>query len=112
MSTLFDKIIDRTIPADIVYEDEICLAFRDIHPQAPIHCLIIPKKAIAKLSDATPDDASILGHLMTKVGVVADQVCPNQDFRVVINNGADAGQTVFHLHLHLLAGRPLQWPPG
>lgn len=112
MSTLFDKIIDRTIPADIVYEDEICLAFRDIHPQAPTHCLIIPKKAIAKLSDATPDDASILGHLMTKVGVVADQVCPNQDFRVVINNGADAGQTVFHLHLHLLAGRPLQWPPG
>ncbi|MEB3274708.1 MAG: histidine triad nucleotide-binding protein [Prochlorothrix sp.] len=109
--TLFTKIINREIPADIVYEDDLCLAFRDINPQAPTHVLLIPKKPIPKLSDATPDDHALLGHLLIKVGTVAEQLGLS-DFRVVANNGEGAGQTVFHLHLHILGGRPLNWPPG
>jgi len=110
--TLFSKIIKREIPAEIVYEDDKCLAFKDIHPQAPVHILVIPKKPIAKLADATFDDAELLGHLMlTARKIVADQGYAD-GFRIVVNNGADAGQTVFHLHIHILAGRILDWPPG
>ncbi len=109
--TLFTKIINREIPADIVYEDDLCLAFRDINPQAPTHVLLIPKKPIPKLSEATPDDHALLGHLLIKVGAVAEQLGLS-GFRVVINNGEEAGQTVFHLHLHILGGRSMAWPPG
>lgn len=112
MSTLFGKIIRREIPADIVYEDELCLAFRDINPQAPTHVLVIPKKEIAKLSDADPDDQALLGHLLLAASKVARQLGVGEAFRLVVNNGAGAGQSVFHLHLHILAGRKLAWPPG
>lgn len=112
MTTLFSKIIAREIPADIVYEDEHCLAFRDINPQAPIHVLLIPKREIPKLADAAADDQALLGHLLLAAGRVARQLGVGEAFRLVVNNGAGAGQTVFHLHLHLLAGRPLHWPPG
>ncbi len=110
--TLFSKIIRREIPADIVYEDELALAFRDINPQAPVHILVIPKQPIPKLSDAVPDDHRILGHLLMTVKRVADQEGLANGYRVVINTGEDGGQTVYHLHLHLLGGRPLAWPPG
>jgi histidine triad (HIT) family protein len=98
--------------ADIVYEDEHCLAFRDINPQAPTHVLIIPKREIPRLSDATAGDESLLGHLMLAAGKIARSLGVEEAFRLVVNNGADAGQSVFHLHLHLLAGRTLRWPPG
>jgi histidine triad (HIT) family protein len=112
MSTLFEKIINREIPADIVYEDELSLAFKDINPQAPTHILIIPKKPIEKLSDANIEDQALLGHLMLVVGKIAEQLNLDNTFRIIINNGAGAGQSVFHLHLHLMSGRPLSWPPG
>jgi histidine triad (HIT) family protein len=105
MTTIFGKIINREIPAQIVYEDEQCVAFRDINPQAPTHVLLIPKKEIPRLADATQEDQALLGHLMVTVGKVARQLGVEDAFRVVIANGADAGQTVFHLHLHLMAGR-------
>ena len=110
--TLFTKIINREIPADIVYEDEECLAFRDINPQAPIHILVIPKNIIAKLHDATEQDKALLGHLLLVANKIAEQEGVAESFRLVVNNGADAGQTVFHLHIHILAGRPFSWPPG
>ena len=110
--TLFEKIIDREIPADIIFEDELCIVIKDISPQAPTHLLIIPKKVIPKLSDSTAEDQSILGHLMLVAGQIADQLGLDETFRLVVNNGAKAGQSVFHLHLHLLSGRPLNWPPG
>ncbi|MEK9943928.1 MAG: histidine triad nucleotide-binding protein [Gammaproteobacteria bacterium] len=112
MSTLFEKIINREIPADIVYEDELSLAFKDINPQAPVHILIIPKKPIEKLSDANIEDQALLGHLMLVAGKIAEQLNLDNTFRIIINNGAGAGQSVFHLHLHLMSGRPLSWPPG
>ena len=112
MTTLFGKIIRREIPADIVYEDDLCLAFRDINPQAPTHVLVIPKKEIAKLSDAGAGDQALLGHLMLAAGKIARSLGVADAFRLVVNNGADAGQSVFHLHLHILAGRKLRWPPG
>ena len=112
MSTLFEKRINREIPADIVYEDELSLAFKDINPQAPIHILIIPKKPIEKLSDANIEDQALLGHLMLRAGKIAEQLNLDNTFRIIINNGAGAGQSVFHLHLHLMSGRPLSWPPG
>ena len=112
MSTLFEKIINKEIPADIVYEDELSLAFKDINPQAPIHILIIPKKSIEKLSDANIEDQALLGHLMLVAGKIAEQLNLDNTFRIIINNGAGAGQSVFHLHLHLMSGRPLSWPPG
>jgi histidine triad (HIT) family protein len=112
MPTLFGKIIRREIPADIVYEDEHCLAFRDINPQAPTHVLLIPKQEIAKLADAGGEDQALLGHLLLAAGKVARQLGVADAFRLVVNNGAEAGQSVFHLHLHILAGRPLRWPPG
>jgi len=112
MTTIFSKIIAREIPADIVYEDERCLAFRDINPQAPTHVLIIPKQEIARLVDAQAEDAALLGHLMLVAGRLARQLGVGDAFRVAVNNGADAGQSVFHLHRHLLAGRAFRWPPG
>ena len=112
MTTLFGKVIRREIPADIVYEDELCLAFRDINPQAPTHVLLIPKKEIDKLSSADGADQALLGHMMLAVAKVARQLGVEDAFRLVVNNGAEAGQSVFHLHLHILAGRKLRWPPG
>ena len=112
MTTLFGKVIRREIPADIVYEDELCLAFRDINPQAPTHVLLIPKKEIAKLSSADGADQALLGHMMLAAAKVARQLGVEDAFRLVVNNGAEAGQSVFHLHLHIHAGRKLRWPPG
>jgi len=112
MTTLFGKVIRREIPADIVYEDDLCLAFRDINPQAPTHVLLIPKKEIAKLSGADAGDQALLGHMMLAAAKVARQLGVEDAFRLVVNNGAEAGQSVFHLHLHILAGRKLRWPPG
>jgi histidine triad (HIT) family protein len=112
MTTLFGKIIRREIPADIVYEDDLCLAIRDINPQAPTHVLLIPKKEIDKLSNARSEDQALLGHLLLAAGKVAKQLGVGDAFRLVVNNGAQAGQSVFHLHLHILAGRKLEWPPG
>ncbi|MEO0988771.1 MAG: histidine triad nucleotide-binding protein [Cyanobacteria bacterium J06639_14] len=111
--TIFSKIIRREIPADIVYEDDLCLAFRDIAPQAPTHVLVIPKKPIPKLSDATVEDKELLGHLLITVKTLAEQLEIAEDgYRVVINTGTHGGQTVFHLHMHLLGGRSLQMPLG
>ncbi|NEQ40998.1 MAG: histidine triad nucleotide-binding protein [Okeania sp. SIO3I5] len=110
--TLFTKIIRREIPADIVYEDDLALAFRDINPQAPIHILVIPKKPIPKLADAVPEDQALMGHLLLTVKRIAEEQGLQNGYRVVINNGPEAGQTVFHLHLHILGGRQMQWPPG
>lgn len=112
MKTLFEKIIDREIPADIIYEDDLCLAFRDIYAQAPTHILLIPKKPIPKLADAQIIDQHLLGHLLMTVNKITQNLCIGDAFRLVINNGAEAGQTVFHLHMHILAGRPFSWPPG
>lgn len=112
MSTIFGKIIRREIPADIVYEDEHCLAFRDVNPQAPTHVLLIPRKEIARLADATAEDQALLGHLMLVAGRLARELGVDDAFRLVVNNGAEAGQSVFHLHLHLVAGRRFSWPPG
>ncbi|MBR00828.1 MAG: histidine triad nucleotide-binding protein [Verrucomicrobiales bacterium] len=111
--TLFEKIIAREIPADIVYEDDFCLCFHDISPQAPVHLLLIPKKPVARIAETSADDQVLLGHLLLKVGEIARQEGYAEDgFRVIINNGPHGGEAVPHLHLHLLAGRQLQWPPG
>lgn len=110
--TLFQKIIDKEIPADIIYEDNLSLVFKDINPQAPTHLLIIPKKPIVKVADASEADKELLGHLMWVAGEVAREIGVEDAFRLVINNGAKAGQSVFHLHLHLLSGRSFSWPPG
>ncbi|MBP0020225.1 MAG: histidine triad nucleotide-binding protein [Cyanobacteria bacterium SBLK] len=110
--TIFSKIIRREIPADIVYEDDLCLAFKDISPQAPTHILVIPKKPIPRLSDATSNDHVLMGHLLLKVRQVAEEAGLSNGYRVVINNGVDGGQTVDHLHLHILGDRQMQWPPG
>jgi histidine triad (HIT) family protein len=110
--TLFAKIIRREIPADIVYEDELALAFRDIHPQAPVHILVIPKQPIPKLANAQLEDQALLGHLLLTVKTIAAQEGLDNGYRVVINTGDDGGQTVYHLHLHILGGRGMKWPPG
>ena len=102
--TIFQKIIEKEIPSDIIFEDELCIVIKDINPQAPIHLLIIPKKPIPKLADASKDDLEILGHLMLIVGSMSSRFHVEDAFNVVINNGVKAGQTVFHLHIHLLAG--------
>jgi histidine triad (HIT) family protein len=101
--TIFSRIIQREIPSDILYEDDVCIVINDIAPKAPVHVLIIPKKPIPRLVDAVADDRSILGHLLLIAGEMARKFGVDEAFRLVINNGADAGQTVFHLHLHLLA---------
>lgn len=110
--TLFTKIINRQIPAHIEYEDEHCIAIRDINPQAPVHLLLIPKKPIDMLANAGSEDQSLMGHLLLAAGVITRRLGVEKSFRLVVNNGAEAGQSVFHLHLHILAGRPLHWPPG
>ena len=110
--TLFEKIINREIPADFVHEDELCVAFRDVHPQAPTHVLIVPRKPLDRVANAEEADRPMLGHLLLVAGKVARELGCQGDFRLVINNGAEAGQSVFHLHVHLLAGRPFGWPPG
>ena len=111
-ATIFTKIINKEIPADIIYEDDLCLAFRDINPQAPVHILIIPKKPLPGLNDAGKEDERLLGHLMLAAKIVAGQEGVTDAFRLVLNNGAGAGQEIFHMHFHLLAGRPFTWPPG
>jgi histidine triad (HIT) family protein len=110
--TLFERIIAREIPATIVYEDPQCLAFKDINPQAPLHVLVVPKQPIPKVSDALDADAPLLGHLLLVAARVARDAGYGDAFRLAVNNGAGAGQTVFHVHVHVLAGRPLTWPPG
>lgn len=110
--TLFTKIINREIPADIIYEDDLCIAFRDINPQAPLHALLVPKQVLSKLSEGSKQQQSLLGHLMLTAPLIAEQQGYADAFRLVINNGEEAGQTVFHLHIHIIAGRPLNWPPG
>ena len=111
--TLFSKIIRREIPAHIVFEDDEVLAFRDVNPQAPVHVLFIPKKALATLNDAADDDASLLGRLtLTAVRWAKTQGFADNGYRIVMNCNHDGGQTVFHVHLHLLAGRQMHWPPG
>jgi len=111
-STLFEKIINRDIPAEIIFEDKQSIVIKDIAPQAPTHLLIIPKKPIKMISAASDDDGQILGHLLLVAKKVAKDLDLEEAFRLVINNGAKAGQSVFHLHVHLLAGRPMNWPPG
>jgi histidine triad (HIT) family protein len=112
LDTIFGKIIRREIPADIVYEDELALAFRDVNPQAPVHILVIPKQRIPKLTDAQTREQMLLGHLLLTAKTVAQQQGLEQGYRVVINTGAHGGQTVYHLHLHVLGGRSMGWPPG
>jgi histidine triad (HIT) family protein len=112
IETIFSKIIRKEIPADIVYEDDLVLAFRDVNPQAPVHILIIPKRPIVSIAEATDADADLLGYLLLTVKRVATQQDLEKGYRVVINTGEDGGQTVFHLHLHLLGKRKMAWPPG
>jgi histidine triad (HIT) family protein len=113
--TLFQKIHDREIPADIVYEDEHCVAFRDINPQAPVHILVTPRQVIPRVGEAAAEDQAILGALLLAAGKIAAELGladSARGFRLVINHGRDGGETVPHLHVHLLGGRPLEWPPG
>jgi histidine triad (HIT) family protein len=111
--TLFEKICDREIPAQIVYEDEQCVCFRDIAPQAPVHLLLVPRKPIPRVGLATSEDAALLGHLLLTAGEIArKEGFSESGYRVVMNHGPDGGEAVPHLHIHLLAGRQLQWPPG
>jgi histidine triad (HIT) family protein len=110
--TIFQKIIDREIPAKLAHEDEHCIAIHDINPQAPVHVLIIPKKLIPRVGEATAADQPILGHLLLTAAALAQKLGLENGYRLVINNGRDGGETVPHLHVHLLGKRPLAWPPG
>ncbi|HNR70871.1 MAG TPA: histidine triad nucleotide-binding protein [Verrucomicrobiota bacterium] len=111
--TLFEKIIARELPGTILYEDDQVVAFQDIHPQAPVHVLIVPRKPIPRIAAATPEDQPVLGWLLLKAAEVAGRLgLARSGFRLVFNNGPDAGEAVPHLHCHLLGGRPLGWPPG
>lgn len=111
--TLFENIVLRKIPADIVWEDDDVLAFRDVNPQAPVHVLLVPKRAIPRLAEATPADEALLGKLLLAARAVAEKLdLQTSGYRVVINSGPDAGESVPHLHLHLLGKRALAWPPG
>ncbi|XP_030647886.1 histidine triad nucleotide-binding protein 2, mitochondrial isoform X2 [Chanos chanos] len=110
--TIFSKVIDRTIPADIIYEDDKCLAFRDISPQAPVHFLVIPKTPIPRISEAHDEDAPLLGHLLVVAKNVAKTEGLSEGYRVVINDGKNGAQSVYHLHIHVLGGRQMRWPPG
>lgn len=110
--TIFRRIIDREVPATIVFEDEHCLAFRDVNPQAPTHILVIPKKEIPSLAALEPQDHAVVGHLLMVISRLAADLHLDGGYRVVVNCGRDAGQEVDHLHFHLLGGRPLGWPPG
>lgn len=113
--TLFERIVDREIPADIVHEDDLCIAFNDISPQAPTHLLVVPKRPLRRLAEAEDGDVELLGHLLVTARKIARDLGvaeTDKGFRVVINNGKDGGESVPHLHVHLLAGRALGWPPG
>jgi histidine triad (HIT) family protein len=110
--TIFQRIIDKEVPAKIIYEDDFCLAFHDVNPQAPTHVLVIPKRDIKSLDDVGVDDQMVLGHLMLVVRQLAAQLGLTGGYRLVANCGPDAGQSVDHLHFHLLGGRSLKWPPG
>lgn len=111
--TIFQKIIAREIPAKLAHEDEHCIAIHDINPQAPVHVLVIPKKPIPRLGEAAPDDQPVLGHLLLTAGALAKKLgIAESGYRIVINSGRDGGETVPHLHVHLLGQRPLAWPPG
>ena len=110
--TIFKKIIDGEIPADVVYEDEHCLAFRDVSPQAPTHVLVIPRKEIPSLDAMSDEDQALIGHLHRVIRDVARQLELTAGYRVVVNCGGDGGQSVDHLHFHILGGRSLSWPPG
>ena len=110
--TIFKRIIDKEIPAKIAYEDDLCLAFHDVNPQAPTHVLVIPKKEIPSLAQLSAEDQTLLGHLMLVVQKLAGDLGLTGGYRVVVNCGPDGGQSVDHLHLHLLGGRQLKWPPG
>ena len=113
MKTIFQKIIDREIPAKLAHEDDLCIAIHDVSPRAPVHVLIIPKKPIARVGEAAPADQALLGHLLLTAAAVAKKLgLAESGYRLVINNGRDGGETVPHLHVHLLGGRPLVWPPG
>ena len=113
MSTIFSKIIAREIPARIAYEDDLCLAFHDVTPQAPVHILVVPKREIPRVAATTTADEALLGHLIFVGQAVARQEgLDKSGFRLVINNGPDGGESVAHLHVHVLGGRPMQWPPG
>lgn len=111
--TLFEKIRDKEIPAEILHEDDHCLCFKDISPQAPVHLLVIPRKPIPRIGEAEADDRDVLGHLLlTAAEIARREGLAEGGYRLVINNGPDGGEAVPHLHVHLLAGRPMQWPPG
>jgi len=110
--TIFEKIIAREIPSQIVFEDDKVCAFRDINAQAPTHVLIVPKKPITRIGEAAPEDHQLLGHLILKAAAVAKQLNLDGGYRLVINNGPDGGETVPHLHCHILGGRHMTWPPG
>ncbi len=111
--TLFEKICDKDIPAEIVHEDDLCVAFRDISPQAPVHILIIPRKALPRIDSAGKDDQALLGHLLLTAAALARTAgIADSGYRVVVNNGPEGGESVPHLHVHLLGGRQLTWPPG
>ena len=110
--SIFQKIIDKEIPAVILFEDDKCLAFKDINPIAPIHVLIIPKKPIEKISDSKKEDTELLGYLLLKAGDIARELGVEEAFRLVVNNGAGEQKTLFHLHINLIAGREFSWPPG
>ncbi|HUG12995.1 MAG TPA: HIT domain-containing protein [Opitutaceae bacterium] len=112
MKTIFQKIIDREIPARIEHEDDRCIVIHDIDPKAPIHLLIVPKRVIPRAAESAEADEEILGHLITTAGVVAQKLKLDGGFRLVINNGRDACESVPHLHVHMLAGRQMTWPPG
>ena len=113
MKTLFEKIVTREIPAQIVYEDDLVLAIHDINPQAPTHALIFPKQAVPRIAEAAPANQPLLGHLLLKAAEVAAKLgLEKSGYRLVINNGADGGETVPHLHCHILGGRHMAWPPG
>ena len=110
--TIFKRIIDKEIPADVVYEDDLCMAFRDINPQAPVHVLVIPKREIPSTDQLTKDDGPLLGHLYTVLRKLAVELGLENGYRIVSNCGPMGGQTVPHLHLHILGGRQMTWPPG
>lgn len=110
--TIFEKIIAREIPADIVFENDSLIAFRDVNPQAPVHVLIVPKRVLPRLADATAADRELLGELLLTAAEIAKKMALEKGFRVVINSGPDAGESVPHLHVHLLGKRQLAWPPG
>jgi histidine triad (HIT) family protein len=111
--TLFEKIVNREVPAQIIHEDDRCVAIRDINPQAPIHVLVIPKKAIPRLGEATDVDETLLGHLLLTAAEVAKREgIAENGYRVIVNQGWQAGESVPHLHVHVLGGRQMKWPPG